>query len=197
MNEVLEKVKNCRTFRTIQSFGLIIHFQDKIMKIIKPFFLILTLFVLSLNLNAQIAKDSELFKTLKAKDELLFNIGFNKCDIRQFENLISESFEFFHDQAGITSSKTAFVAGIRDGLCKLNYQPRRELVEDSLEVYPLKNKDVLYGAIQMGIHRFYAIEKDKPEYLTSTAKFTHLWKLENGEWKLSRALSYDHQVPRK
>lgn len=165
------------------------------MKIIKPFFAILTLFVLAINLNAQVAKDSELFKTLKTKDELLFNIGFNKCDISQFENLVSDSFEFYHDQGGITPSKTAFISSIRDGLCKLNYTPRRELMEDSLEVYPLKNKDVLYGAIQMGIHRFYANEKDKPEYLTSTAKFTHIWKLENSEWKLSRVLSYDHQTP--
>src|SRR5262249_421878 len=42
---------------------------------------------------------------------------------------------------------------------------------------------------------FYAQEKGRPEYLTSTAKFTHVWLLENGKWKLSRALSYDHQEP--
>lgn len=167
------------------------------MKFIKSLFLVLALFVLTINLNAQVSKDSELFKTLKAKDELLFNVGFNKCELSQFENLISESFEFYHDQSGVTPSKKAFVASIRDGLCKLNYQPRRELVEDSLEVFPLKSNGVLYGAIQMGIHKFYALEKAKPEYLTSTAKFTHLWKLESGEWKLSRALSYDHQVPAK
>ena len=76
----------------------------------------------------------------------------------------------------------------------MSYKPRRELVEGSLKVYLLKNNGVLYGAVQMGIHKFYAIEKDKPEYLTSTAKFTHLWKLENGEWKLSRVISYDHQA---
>lgn len=149
-------------------------------------------------LKAQSQEAAELFNTLKANDELLFNRGFNGCDIRQLETLVSEDFEFYHDQAGITSSKQAFLKSIREGICQLSYKPRRELVEGSLEVYPLKNKGVLYGAIQTGRHRFYAIEKDKPEYLTSEARFTHLWKLEKGKWKLLRALSYDHQpAPKK
>jgi CubicO group peptidase (beta-lactamase class C family) len=142
---------------------------------------------------AQVDKTSELFKTLRIRDSLLFNVGFNTCDISQFESLISDNFEFYHDKSGITSSKSAFVASIKDGLCKLSYKPRRELVEESLEVYPLENNGALYGAIQMGKHRFYAIEKNKPEYFTSIAKFTHVWKIENGTWKLIKGLSYDHQ----
>lgn len=138
--------------------------------------------------------DTDLYKTLKTCDSLLFNVGFNTCDISQFESLISEDFEFYHDKSGITSSKADFIAGIRDGLCKLNYKPRRELVENTLEVYPLYNNGVLYGAIQTGIHRFYALEKDKPEYQTGEAKFTHVWILENGKWRLSRGLSYDHRA---
>ncbi len=42
---------------------------------------------------------------------------------------------------------------------------------------------------------FMHLKKAKPEYLTSTAKFTLIWLLENGKWKLSRCLSYDHQKP--
>ncbi|MDP4220456.1 MAG: nuclear transport factor 2 family protein [Bacteroidota bacterium] len=145
---------------------------------------------------SQIAVTSDLFKTLKTEDSLLFNVGFNTCDISQFENLVSDNFEFYHDEAGPTLSKSDFIAGIRDGLCKLPYKARRELVENSLEVYPLEKKGVLYGAIQNGRHRFYALEKDKPEYLTSTARFTHLWLLENGRWRLHRALSYDHHNPK-
>ncbi|MBS1797672.1 MAG: nuclear transport factor 2 family protein [Acidobacteria bacterium] len=164
------------------------------MKIFKPFATLFFLFVFVCGLGAQTKDDSDLFNTLKAKDSQLFDVGFNKCDIATFENLLSADFIFYHDQAGPTNSKKDFIAGIRDGLCKLDYKARRELVEGSLEVFPLKNKGVLYGAIQNGRHRFYALEKGKPEYLTGTARFTHLWKLENGEWKLAESLSYDHQA---
>jgi hypothetical protein len=160
-------------------------------------FLCLVLLLALSGINAQSKQDSELFKTLKAKDALLFDRGFNNCDISQLKNLVSEDFEFYHDQAGITPSKEAFIKSIEEEICKLSYKPRRELVEGSLEVFPLKNNGVLYGAIQIGQHRFFAIEKDKPEYLTSVAKFTHLWKLEKAEWKLLRVLSYDHQPANK
>ena len=154
--------------------------------------LFLFLFFLS-PLAAQVGENTELFQTLRAKDSLLFNVGFNTCDISQFRALVSEDMEFYHDQSGITNSKAAFIANTENGLCKLDYKPRRELVEGSLQVFPMKNNGELYGAIQTGEHQFYAKYPDKEEVLTSVAKFTHLWLLEEGEWKLSRVLSYDHK----
>jgi CubicO group peptidase (beta-lactamase class C family) len=148
---------------------------------------------LSTTVLGQAEKSSELYKIIKEKDSLLFNLGFNSCDIKQFENLVSETFEFYHDQAGITNSKAAFISGIQFGLCKLPYKPKRVLAENKMEVYPLERKGVLYGAIQTGIHDFYAVEDNKAEYLTSIAKFTQVWILENGEFKLSKGFSYDHQ----
>ena len=62
-----------------------------------------------------------------------------------------------------------------------------------MEVYPLENNGVLYGAIQTGIHNFYTIEDDNSEYLSCIAKYTHVWILENGNFKLSKGLSYDHR----
>ena len=35
---------------------------------------------------SQEAKNSALYKTIMSKDSLLFDIGFNTCDIKQFEN---------------------------------------------------------------------------------------------------------------
>lgn len=137
--------------------------------------------------------DEQLYNTLKAKDSLLFNIGFNTCDLAQFDQLLSEDFEFYHDIAGITKSKAVFIEEIKNGICKLNYKPRRELVESSLEASPLRKNNKLYGAIQTGVHRFYAIEKDGSEHLTSIAKFTSVWLLEGEQWKLSRCLSYEHK----
>lgn len=159
----------------------------------KKYFLFINLLLITTLITAQVDKTSELYKTIKEKDRLLFNIGFNTCDISQFKKLVSDDFEFYHDQAGITNSKSEFILGIENGLCKLDYKPKRVLDEKSLEIYPLNKNGVLYGAIEIGIHSFYAIEKNKEEYLTSIAKFTHLWILEKGDWKLKRGLSYDHK----
>lgn len=159
----------------------------------KKYFLLFHIILLSIVVSAQTENTSELYQIIKEKDSLLFNLGFNNCDISQFENLVSEKFELYHDQSGITDSKSAFINSIQNGLCKLNYKPKRMLIENSLEVYPLKNNGILYGAIETGIHHFYAIEKDSTEYLTSIAKFSHLWILENGNWKLNKGLSYDHK----
>lgn len=163
------------------------------MKTIKILFPIIAIFFLFHNSFAQEKKDSELFKTLKEKDHLLFNVGFNTCDISQFEKIVSENFEFYHDKSGITPSKAEFITSIKTWLCKADYKSVRELLEDSLEVYPLYNNGVLYGAIQTGKHRFYEFEKDNSKQFRSIAKFNHLWKLENGEWRIIRILSYDHQ----
>lgn len=147
----------------------------------------------SLATIGQVDKESVLYKAIKEKDSLLFNLGFNNCDIKQFENLVSENFEFYHDQAGITNSKAEFINGIKNGICKLSYKPKRLLAENKMEVYPLEKNGVLYAAIQTGIHNFYAVENNKSEYLTSIAKFTHVWILENGDFKLTKGLSYDHK----
>ena len=160
------------------------------MKKIKILFSIL---VLSSSSLSQVENSTDLYKLIREKDSLLFTIGFNTCDLKQFENLVSENFEFYHDQEGITNSKVNFIAGIENGLCKLQYKPKRILAENSLEVYPLKRDGLLYGAVQTGTHNFYAVESDNSEYLTSIAKFTHVWMLEDGDWKLTKGLSYDHK----
>ena len=77
----------------------------------------------------------------------------------------------------------------------MTYRPIRELEEESLEVYILKDNGKVYGALQKGIHKFYGEEENKPKYLTSTADFTHLWIIEDGEWKLKRVISYNHKIP--
>lgn len=159
-----------------------------------PLFLAFLLYVPVL--AAQVDRSSDLYKTIRTRDSLLFDAGFNTCDIKQFEALLSEDFEFYHDEAGMTRGKRAFIDDIRNGLCKLSYKPRRELVKGSMEVFRLEKKGTLYGAIQTGRHIFYAKEKDKPEYVTSNARFTHVWLLEKGIWKLGRSLSYEHLEPK-
>jgi hypothetical protein len=151
---------------------------------------------------AQVDRKTELYRTILQKDSLLFAVGFNTCDITQFERLLGEDFEFFHDTDSI-SRKEKFLNDIKNGLCAspTTYQSRRELDNKKTEIYPLytiKDKDsVLYGAIQIGVHSFYENISGNPERFASKAQFTHLWILENGEWKLLRSLSYDHQTTKK
>lgn len=159
----------------------------------KKHFIFIHLIFFTTLLIGQVETSTKLYKTIKEKDSLLFNIGFNNCEITQFKNLVSDNFEFYHDQGGVTNSKSDFILSIENGLCKLNYKPKRVLDKKSLEIYPLHKNGLLYGAIEIGVHRFYAIEKSKEEYLTSVAKFTHVWMLEKGNWKLSKGLSYNHK----
>ncbi len=154
---------------------------------------ILCLLIYQLPAQAQEHQDSPLYTAIKTRDSLLFDRAFNNCDIAVLDTLLSDDFEFYHDKGGITKTKADFITSIKNNICGISYRPRRELVQGSLEVYPLTQNGELYGAIQIGVHRFYAIEKDKPEYLTGHAKFTHVWILEQGHWKFLRGLSYDHQ----
>jgi Domain of unknown function (DUF4440) len=133
----------------------------------------------------------ELFTQLALKDNELFDTIFNKCNLERLGELITEDFEFYHDKSGqVAKSGKEFVDSIR-GMCErqskgIDYRARRVLQKNSLEVYPLNN----YGAVQMGVHRFYPLIKGKSN---EVAKFTHLWKKEKGEWRLARVVSYNHR----
>jgi hypothetical protein len=140
------------------------------------------------------AEYDEIFDILKHNDSLLFDFIFNQCDTNRVRQLTSGDFEFYHDQSGVTDSQESFILSIV-GLCSMNYKASRELEPKSLTLHLLRNNREVYGAIQNGKHRFYGEEEDKPKYLTSTAEFTHLWLIEEGNWKLKRVLSFNHQTP--
>ncbi|MFT7071577.1 MAG: CubicO group peptidase (beta-lactamase class C family) [Patiriisocius sp.] len=146
---------------------------------------------------AQISKDSALFIQLKKTDSLFFEESFNKCNFDLLETYIPKDFEFYHDING-TQNREQFFTAFKESICSnTERKPIRKVVEESLEVFPLKNNGEVYGALQKGIHFFYIKESNKELYLTNIAKFTSLWNLENGSWKLSRVLSYDHKEPNK
>ena len=141
----------------------------------------------------QQAPTSDLYRIIREKDSLLFSVGFNRCDLDMVHGLLGADLEFYHDQSGESGPRAEFIDRMRHGLCAQAYKAERVLDQGSLMVFPLMDQDSLYGAVQMGIHHFYAIEKSGIKHLTSTARFTHLWIAEAGEWKLTRALSFDHK----
>ncbi|WP_439131653.1 nuclear transport factor 2 family protein [Polaribacter sp.] len=153
--------------------------------------LTILLLVFSFVVSAQIDRNSNLYKTLKVKDSIIFNRGFNHCEVEKIESVIANNFEFYHDIVGI-QNKTEFINAIKTNLCTKPGIFSRKLVINSLQVYSLKNNGKVYGAIQKGFHNFYRKENDKTRK-TGTAQFTHLWILENKQWKLKRVLSFDHK----
>lgn len=146
----------------------------------------------------QMDRDSELHMLLKKKDSMLFDAAFDRCDPDTMESLFTEDFEFYHDKGGLNLGRDDFMSGVRENCAKrkpLEPQPsKRILLENSLQVFPLYDQGKLYGAIQHGVHRFEFLN-DKKEYQKGdTARFTHVWILEEGDWKIKRELSYDHQM---
>jgi len=139
----------------------------------------------------------KLVEEITEQDRRLFDLVFIRCDAAALAGMLADDFAFFHDKFGqIASSPQQFVTNVREG-CEaqakgVNVRARRELVPDSMAVYPMSN----YGAIQTGSHRFYGVETGKPDQLRETGKFFHVWRQVDGQWKLSRVYSFDHQPAR-
>ncbi len=144
-------------------------------------------------LFGQVSAESELFISLKAQDSTFFERGFNQCDLEYLESVVADDLRFYHDQSGVQDRKV-FFENTKKYICGSSDQkPIRKVEESSLVVYPLYQNGNLYGAIQHGEHHFYIRENGKEDVYTSSAKFTHVWLLENEVWKLSEVLSYDHR----
>jgi hypothetical protein len=146
------------------------------------------------SIHAQEPKTSELFLTLKKVDSIFFERSFNQCDLVFLDKAIHKDLDFYHDQGGI-QNRQQFLDAVKNNLCATpDNKPIRKVDASSLEVFPMHNNGVLYGAIQTGIHHFYRRQPGKADVHTGTARFTHLYILENGNWILREVLSYDHKA---
>ena len=155
--------------------------------------LLLYFFALISFTKVQAQEKNALFQELKHQDSVFFEQGFNRCDLDYLKNQVAEDLRFYHDQGGF-QDKTKFLENTANNICGSHAQkPIRKVDSESLEVFPLYTDGKLYAAIQTGVHHFYIREKDKKDLWTSTAKFTHVWLLDKGNWILTEVLSYDHQ----
>lgn len=131
-------------------------------------------------------ESNTLYGTIFHLDSVLFD-AFNTRNLDTLKTLFSEDLEFYHDLGGLTDYNQNI------DLFKRTFESdrrlRRELVSGSLEVYPIKD----FGAVEIGIHRFYSTEKGQKELLSSEARFIHLWQNKDGKWKISRIISFGHQ----
>jgi hypothetical protein len=136
--------------------------------------------------------DQELSATISRQDSLFWD-AFNKCDTVKMGSFFTEDVEFYHDIGGPTLGLPALIHTFSVNLCSNSkFHLRRAAVPGSFKVYPLKKAGAIYGAILSGEHVFYVLESGKPEQADGLAKFTHLWLLNAGVWKMKNVLSYDH-----
>lgn len=126
-------------------------------------------------------RSGRLFDELVRMDSLLFDAAFVSCNTEIRNSMFTDDIEFYHDLIGFQSAQEVR-APIEN--CPRDNGVIRQLVDSSLEVYPIKD----FGAVQMGVHHFV---EDGASGIT-VAKFVHLWQKAEGEWKVSRILSIDH-----
>ena len=124
---------------------------------------------------------------ISAQDKALF-AAFNRRDIDALREFFAPDLEFYQDNQRVTNLQENMET-FRDNFSQSGHL-RRELVAGTLEVYPLKD----FGAMELGVHRFYWTDQGGPERLSATAKFVHIWRKQDGSWKITRVISYDHKV---
>jgi ketosteroid isomerase-like protein len=151
---------------------------------IKIFFTgIVLLAAIIVSAQEQKQNNSELFKEVAALDSAVFG-AFNARDIDRFKQYFTDDLEFYHDRGGLTGydHTIKFLETTTQSKSDL----RRELVKESLEVYPIPG----YGAMQIGAHRFCHMENNQEE--CGTFRFVHIWQKKDGKWKITRVVSYGH-----
>lgn len=152
---------------------------------------IILIFVLILTASHLRGQANEaLFNKIAQLDSSFF-VSFNNCDLEAYGAFLYEDYEFYHDKQGMTKSREAELESMKIfcGEQRKQQHLRRELVQESLKVYPMNE----FGAIATGEHIFHLVINEQTSKSVTKAKFTTLWKLENGEWRMTRTFSYDHQ----
>ncbi len=131
-----------------------------------------------------IAQDSgNLLAEISRADDEFFD-AFNVCDLATMGSIFAKDLEFYHDVDGFADYRQTMENF--KALCEKNLGLRRELIENSLEVYPIGD----FGAIQKGRHTFCHLENGQND--CGTFEFVLVWRRDEEGWRLARVISYGH-----
>jgi hypothetical protein len=125
----------------------------------------------------------ELFNKVAQLDSSLF-AAYNSKKLDLMKTYFTNNLEWYQDNGGLIDFEKVFENF--NSIFNRDYDLKRNLIKESLEVHPIEG----YGAIEIGKHQFKHIENGKLEI--GTFKFLMIWKNDNGNWKISRVVSYDH-----
>ena len=127
-----------------------------------------------------------LASAIAAQDAAVFD-AFNRCadpaQLAIHAGHFDPGVEFYHDTGGVTWTREEMLANTAKYACG-NYT--RELVPGSLRVHPVKD----FGAISQGTHRFCQVATGSCDGI---ADFAMVWRLHDGQWRITRVLSYGHR----
>ncbi|RIA20298.1 uncharacterized protein DUF4440 [Stenotrophomonas sp. AG209] len=156
--------------------------------------LLLTLPLLAAGLAAAPSPADGLREQIRQADTQLFAVAFEACDADKAAAMTTEDMEFFHDKDGKSASNREdfrrSVASMCDNARKGGWHLRRELVDSSLQVFPLHDE----RALEIGDHRFHERGKDGVERWVGQARFIQIWRRVDGRWLAERVISYDHHA---
>ena len=157
-----------------------------------PFTALLFALVLLPSQPVEIPEQPMLTALIAAKDTAIFSVMFDQCDPAALSDLVTGDIEFYHDRGGLTATRAAFVDDYARNCTGKQapdaFRSRRELVPGTLQVHRIPG----VGAIEEGSHLFYERQGDGPERLAGRARFSILWRLEDGHWRVARAFSIAH-----
>jgi ketosteroid isomerase-like protein len=129
--------------------------------------------------NTYIPVDQKLFDEILQMDKVFFD-AYNNCDLDKQAEIYADDVEFFHDQGGFMNSKVELIEGTKEYICG---KVQRELVKESVEVYPIKD----YGAVQIGMHKFH--NNQEPDAESVPSKFIVTWEKQEQGWKMAKVIS--------
>ena len=124
-----------------------------------------------------------LFNEIANLDSSLFE-AYNSKNLDLMKTYFTKDLEWYQDNGGLLDFEKVF--SNFQSIFNRDYYLKRNLIKESLEVHPIEG----YGAIEIGKHQFKHIENGKLEI--GIFKFLMIWKNDNGNWKISRVISYDH-----
>lgn len=122
----------------------------------------------------------ELYNTIVEMDSTFFQ-AYNTCDLNKQAAIYSDAIEFYHDKGGLMTVKQDLIEGTKNNICG---KVTRELVKESIEVYPIKD----FGAIEIGLHKFHN-NTEKEDTPSNPSKFIIFWKNDNNIWTITKVVS--------
>lgn len=154
-------------------------------------FILGTLFLISCSTTKKI--DYRITKNYKPDDQALYDTivkldstffaAYNNCstELEKYGSFYSDDIEFYHDQAGLSTSKKDIIEGTRKNICG---KVTRELVKGSIEVYPIKG----FGAVEFGLHKFHNNQEPSGSE-GKVGRFVIVWEHTDSGWKIKRVIS--------